>query len=210
MARSKCNEQLAHPQTTEHYARMDDDTFDLTGKLLLAMPELDNTAFAQSVILICSHDDDGAMGLIINKPRDNIDFRMLLDEMDIPTTDQRVDPCILFGGPVEGSRGFVVHRPAYHSDLSTLQVTESVAMTSTIDVIEDIANGSGPQPALLALGYAGWGLGQLEAEIADNGWLIAEAADDIIFGDDNAGKWVAALQSIGVDPKFLSTSFGHA
>lgn len=187
-----------------------DDPADLTGKLLIAMPGMGDPRFEHAVIYLCAHSGDGAMGLIVNKPALDLSFSGLLTQLGIPVTPRESEIKVHFGGPVEHGRGFVLHSADYASDGSTLQVDTRFAMTATVDVLKAIAEGSGPERALLALGYAGWGPGQLEAEIAQNGWLTADAEGDIVFAEDDAGKWQAALKSIGVDALMLSAAAGRA
>ncbi len=182
----------------------------LTGKLLIAMPSMGDPRFEHSVVLMCSHNDEGAMGLIVNKPALDVRLSDLLVQLDIRFKDRIGDIRVHFGGPVESARGFVLHSSDYRSNLQTLEISESFAMTATLDVLEDIAGGTGPERVLMALGYAGWGPGQLEAEIAQNGWLTAEADADLVFADDDSDKWAEALKSLGVDPLGLSSSTGRA
>ncbi|MGD9865075.1 MAG: YqgE/AlgH family protein [Pseudodonghicola sp.] len=184
---------------------------DLTGKLLIAMPGMGDPRFERSVVFLCSHGDDGAMGLIVNKPARDVRFSDLLDQLDItPDRPERGAMPVHFGGPVETARGFVLHSAEYEANLHSMKVSDGFSMTATMDVLEDIAHGRGPRQALLMLGYAGWGPGQLEGEIGMNGWLTAEADPDLIFSDYDAGKWEAALRSLGVDPLSLSASAGRA
>lgn len=184
---------------------------DLTGKLLIAMPGMGDIRFEHSVVFICSHGDDGAMGLIVNKPADDLRLADLLKQLDIkPGAPGRGQMPVHFGGPVETVRGFVLHSTDYDANLHSMQVTDAFSMTATMDILEDLATGSGPRQALMMLGYAGWGPGQLESEIAMNGWLTTEADPGLIFdlGDDE--KWGAALKTLGVDPLTLSASAGRA
>lgn len=183
---------------------------DLTGKLLIAMPGMGDPRFEHSVVFLCSHSEDGSMGLIVNKPASDVRLKNLMKQLEIDCTAQDADRPVYFGGPVENARGFVLHSDEYKSNLQTLNVSDGFAMTATLDILEDIAGGRGPRLALLMLGYAGWGPMQLEAEIAQNGWLTADADPDLVFGEDNANKWAAALRSLGVDPKGLSGAAGHA
>lgn len=189
---------------------MTEHTEDLTGRLLVAMPGMGDDRFDQSVVYICAHSDEGAMGLIVNKPTPEVRFSDLLEQLEIAPGPDTRDIRVYFGGPVEGSRGFVLHSADYNSDESTLQVDDAVGLTATLDVLEDIAEGRGPRASLLALGYAGWGPGQLEEEIAQNGWLICDARDDIVFGRAAEHKWTAAMRSLGIDPLLLSGDAGHA
>ena len=182
----------------------------LTGKLLIAMPAMDDPRFAHSVIYMCAHSADGGMGLIVNKPQSQIHFSDLLEQMGIKKAEGIRDIRVHFGGPVDQSRGFVLHSSEYSSDVGTLEVAKDISMTATMTVIEDIAKGNGPETSMLALGYAGWGPGQLESEIAHNGWLTCDAHSDIIFGRANDHKWSAALKRMGIDPLLLSGSAGRA
>ncbi|PWK56366.1 putative transcriptional regulator [Silicimonas algicola] len=182
----------------------------LDGKLLIAMPGMGDPRFEKSVVFVCAHSDDGALGLIVNKPTPDLRFADLLQQLDIDTGPPERDIRVHFGGPVENGRGFVLHSGDYVSNTSTLRVGGTFGMTATLDVLEEIARGAGPERALLALGYAGWGPGQLEAEILQNGWLTCDATPDIVFGRDDPGKWTAALKTLGVDPLSLSSAAGRA
>jgi len=150
------------------------------------------------------------MGLIVNKPQKGLRLRGLLEQMDIAARPDMRDLDVHFGGPVDQQRGFVLHSNDYASDAGTLMVDQTFRMTATLQVLEDIAVGKGPKVAMLALGYAGWGPGQLEYEIAQNGWLTCPPDDQIIFGRDNDAKWGAALNLMGIDPLLLSATAGHA
>ena len=183
----------------------------LAGQLLVAMPQMVDPRFAHSVVFMCAHSADGAMGLVVNKLVDSISFTDLLKQMDFTVEggelDERVQ--VHFGGPVESARGFVLHTPDYASD-ATMQVDDAFAMTATVDVLRSIAKGSGPERAIFALGYAGWAPGQLDTEIQNNGWLHVGADTDLVFGRDHDGKWRRAVAKVGVDPALLSSAAGHA
>jgi putative transcriptional regulator len=181
----------------------------LTGMLLVAMPNMSDPRFARSVIYLCAHSAEGAMGLIVNQLADNVDFPSVIDQLGIQPTPTCEDTPVHVGGPVESSRGFVLHSPDYVLE-STLVIDKDFALTATVDVLRAIADGKGPRRRVLALGYAGWGAGQLDAEIQANGWLLAPADADIVFGRDNTAKWDMALHKIRVDPRLLSTVAGHA
>lgn len=184
---------------------------DLTGKLLIAMPGMGDPRFEHSVVFLCSHGDGGAMGLIINKPTRDVAFSDLLDQLNITAdSPERGRMPVHFGGPVECARGFVLHSAEYESQLHSLKVSDQFSMTATLDIMEDIALGRGPERTLLMLGYAGWGAGQLENEIIMNGWLTADGDADLVFDADDGAKWRAALKSLGVDPLGLSASAGRA
>ncbi|TCK99324.1 putative transcriptional regulator [Shimia isoporae] len=186
------------------------ESLDLTGRLLIAMPGMGDPRFAHSVVFLCAHSEDGAMGLIVNKAIDGMHLSALLEQLEIALARPELDSTLYYGGPVEGGRGFVLHSPDYISDLNTLTVGDDFSMTSTQDVLEAIATGAGPLRSLMALGYSGWGPGQLEREIGENGWLTCEATTDLVFDLPNADKWAEALRSLGVDPVSLSATAGRA
>lgn len=189
----------------------------LDGKLLIAMPGIGDPRFERSVIFLCAHSADGAMGIVINKVAQNITFPDLLSRLDLLPTENRINldqrlsqMPVQFGGPVETGRGFVLHTTDYYSADTTLPISERVGLTATLDVLRAIAKGEGPRRSLLALGYSGWGPGQLENEIQKNGWLHCEADEELIFNVANEEKYQAALQKIGIDPRMLSADAGHA
>ncbi len=183
---------------------------DLAGALLIAMPNMADTRFDHSVVLICAHSPEGSMGLIINKPSPDLSFARLLDQLNIPQSETGRDIRVHVGGPVERGRGFVLHSPDYSAGRATMAVPGGFGMTATLDVLQALAQGGGPAQALLALGYAGWGPGQLEAEISRNDWLTGDSADDLVFSSDDKGKWRAALRGMGIDPISLSGTSGRA
>lgn len=189
-----------------------DPSSNLTGKMLIAMPGMRDPRFEHAVILVCAHSEDGAMGLVVNRALPEIGFADLLGQLGIERSADAFDLPVRFGGPVEPGRGFVLHRVPEGGEIdeTRMRIGTDLAMSTTRDILEDYAHGRGPRPALLALGYAGWGPGQLDAEIRANGWLTAERLDEIIFGPDNAGKWQAALKGMGIDPLALSPSAGRA
>ena len=182
----------------------------LTGKLLIAMPGMDDPRFERSVVFLCEHSAKGAMGLIVNKPTPEVDGGELLKQLGIEVDPGVSLPDIHFGGPVEHGRGFVLHSRDYTTNTSTLPVTEGVGMTATLDILQDIAAGRGPESAILALGYAGWGPGQLEGELQANGWLTAEGGTDIVFNPQDSAKWNQALKSLGIEALALSAEAGRA
>ena len=186
------------------------DSTNLNGKLLIAMPDMGDPRFENAVIYMCSHSNEGAMGLIINKPTPEIRFTDLLEQLSIDEGEQTVDVRIHYGGPVETGRGFVLHTSDYTSGAGTMDVEGGISMTATLDILEDIAAGSGPKRSMLGLGYAGWGPAQLEGEIVQNGWLVCDATEDILFGRASEHKWTAALKTLGIEPLMLSTSGGSA
>ena len=187
---------------------------ELAGKLMVAMPALGDERFARSVILVCAHTEEGAMGLIINKPVPDFSFSDLLEQLHITRGDMAGgkgrDIRVHFGGPVERGRGFVLHSSDYTSGNATTQVQGGYGMTATMDVLEALAKGGGPRQALLALGYAGWGPGQLEREIGRIDWLVTDPAEVLVFSVQDSCKWVAALRRMGIDPISLSPSAGRA
>jgi len=189
----------------------------LDGQLLIAMPAMGDPRFSRSVIYLCAHSSEGAMGIIINQRAPNISFTELLEQLNIvPSEDRIALPSGLgamevhLGGPVETGRGFVLHSADYFKAESTLPIDESVCLTATIDILRDIAKGSGPNKALLALGYAGWAPGQLENEIQANGWLNCPAKPELIFDPELEHKYTRALSSLGIDPIRLVNDSGHA
>lgn len=188
----------------------DDLSTSLEGQLLIAMPGTGDPSFDKSVVFMCVHSEEGALGLIVNKPSPDLHFSNLLEQLDIDVGDPQRDIDVHFGGPVEHGRGFVLHSGDYRSNSSTLRVNKAFGMTATRDVLEDIALGRGPHSALLALGYSGWGPGQLESEIKANGWLTCDADHGLVFGNDDDAKWDKALKSLGVDALLLSDTAGRA
>jgi putative transcriptional regulator len=178
----------------------------LEGQLLIAMPGMPDDRFARSVIYMCAHSDEGAMGLIINKPADDLRFGDLLEQIDLFDDDETIELSepdarrpIHTGGPVEADRGFVLHSPDYFSKSATMTITNGICLTATTDILKAIAAGSGPQRSMLALGYSGWGPGQLESELGANGWLNCPADPDLVFAEDPAVKYDRALSKLGVD-----------
>ena len=189
----------------------------LDGQLLLAMPRMSDRRFARSVIYVCAHSDEGAMGLIINQPARHITAPDLLERLGISprSPDNEVSNEVLalpihVGGPVETGRGFVLHSADYFAEDSTMAIEHGVCLTATLDILKAIADGSGPNRALLALGYSGWSPGQLESEIQANGWLNCPADQDLIFDDDTDSKYARAMAKIGIDLSHLVSDAGHA
>ena len=181
----------------------------LTGQLLIAMPGMRDERFSRSVIYMCAHTDEGAMGLVLNQIIDSLTFNQLLGQLGIDEAKSRSDVPVHFGGPVESGRGFVLHTSDYKQE-ATLEVDEEIGLTATIDILKAIARGRGPRRSLLALGYAGWGPGQLDSEIRQNGWLQVPADSQIIFDPEHDSKWERAISKLGVDPRMLSDEAGHA
>jgi putative transcriptional regulator len=187
----------------------------LKGKLLIAMPSIEGDVFNRSVVYICSHNADGAMGLVINKPASDMIFADLVEKLDVQSKDNLISQDILQmqifkGGPVKKFQGFVLHSSDYFSAGESLKITKTIALTATVDVLRDIAKGEGPKQHRIALGYAGWSPGQLENEIIRNGWLHCEAGLELMFGQDPSNLYAAALRNLGVDPLMLSSEAGHA
>ncbi len=188
----------------------------LDGQLLIAMPGMSDPRFERSVIYMCAHSEQGAMGIIINKATPMMSFGELLSQIDLGPEDGGEPPPelmqmpVLFGGPVEQGRGFVLHTSDYFTDDSSLPVAENIALTATVDILRAMARGEGPQRAVLALGYSGWAPGQLENEIQHNGWLTCQADEELIFGLDFNDRYNAALRKLKIDPGMLSSDAGHA
>src|SRR5438552_8866570 len=189
----------------------------LDGQMLIASPAMRDERFARSVIYVCAHSSEGAMGIVINQPAPHISFRDLLVKLDvIPETDKIQLPSraggvtVLKGGPVETERGFVLHSADFFIENSTLPIDEGICLTATLDILKAIARGDGPASAILALGYAGWSPGQLETEIQGNGWLHCAADSELIFGSDTGRKYEKALRKLGIDLGMLSSEAGHA
>jgi putative transcriptional regulator len=189
----------------------------LDGQMLIAMPTMGDDRFNRSLIYMCAHSSEGAMGIIVNHPAANISFADLLVKLDvIPSAERILLPSsaggvkVLKGGPVETERGFVLHSSDFFIENSTLPIDDGICLTATLDILKAIARGDGPANAVLALGYAGWAPGQLENEIHQNGWLHCSADAELVFGRDNDGKYSKALKKIGIDLGMLSTEAGHA
>ncbi len=191
----------------------------LDGQLLIAMPGMADERFARSVIYMCAHSEEGAMGIVVNHPTPDLSVSDLLVQLDIVTESERITlPAklhgqqVLIGGPVETSRGFVLHSPDFSIDQSTLPIDEGVCLTATVDILRAIASGKGPEHIVFALGYAGWSPGQLEREIQENGWLSCKAAPDLIFRSAPEARYELALKEIGIEPHqiaMLSSEAGH-
>jgi putative transcriptional regulator len=188
----------------------DDDVY-LTGQLLLAMPAMRDPRFARSVIYMCAHGEDGAIGLVLNRLIGALPCSDLLEQLGIvydPASSIKL-PSVHFGGPVETERGFVLHSSDYLRD-DSMPINESMALTATVDIVRDIAEGTGPRDVVLALGYAGWGPGQLDGEIQENAWLSVAPDRMLVFDEDIDGKWDRAMAKIGVNSALLSTEAGRA
>jgi putative transcriptional regulator len=189
----------------------------LDGQCLIAMPGMSDPRFARSVVYLCAHSEDGAMGIIVNKPAADTRFPELLVQLDVIPPDQAIrlpsqaeKVKVLRGGPVETKRGFVLHSADFFLESATLPIDDGICLTATLDILRAIAVGTGPENAVLALGYAGWGAGQLESEIQSNGWLHCAADQALLFDDALDTKYARALHKLGIDPAFLSKDAGHA
>ncbi len=182
----------------------------LNGRMLIAMPGMGDTRFDRAVVFMCEHTDEGAMGLIINKPNSDLDMPTLLSQLDIDPKRDLSQRVVYFGGPVELGRGFVLHDATYTSGAASVPICEGIRMTATLDILEDIARGEGPKDWLMLLGYSGWGPGQLETELAQNAWLVCDGAARLVFDLPDASKWEAALETLGIAALALSSAGGRA
>lgn len=185
-------------------------TTNLTGRMLIAMPGMGDPRFDHSVVFLCDHSDEGAMGLIINKPSKDVDMPGLLSQLSIEPVQDLSQRAVYFGGPVEMGRGFVLHSADFAAAMTTVQVLEDIHMTATLDILEEVGRGEGPSKWMMALGYAGWGPGQLESELAQNAWLVCDGASELVFDLPDGGKWEAALETLGVAALALSSEGGRA
>lgn len=181
----------------------------LSGHILIAMPQMEDPRFARTIVYLCAHNAEGAMGIVVNRLMDGLTFPLLLTQLDIPTTPVCEQIRIHFGGPVDVGRGFVLHTDDYIRETTT-RVAEGVALTATVDVLRAMAEGTGPHHSLLALGYAGWGSGQLDGEIRENAWLTVPSDPDLLFSPDLERKYERAIHKLGFDVGLLSAESGHA
>lgn len=195
---------------TDSDAKVPEGRTDLTGQCLIAMPGMADARFDHSVVYLCAHSEDGAMGLIVNKPTDALTMGELLEQLELAERPPRLSAPVYFGGPVETGRGFVLHGDDYRSPMATLAVSPELRMTATLDVLEEIGAGGGPARYILMLGYAGWGPGQLEGEIAQNAWLTCPADAELMFATPDSEKWQSALSRLGVPALALSAEAGRA
>lgn len=187
-----------------------DDRF-LSGRLLIAMPGIGDPRFERAVIFLCAHNAEHAMGLTVNRPVEGLSVPSLLKQLKVKSEIEIPDDLVLMGGPVERDRGFVLHTDDYNCEASSVPVIPGISLTASSEVLEALAGlGHRPRRAILALGYAGWGAGQLEQEILENTWLVAEPDEGLVFGDDYAHKWTRALAKLGVSARQLSGSAGRA
>jgi putative transcriptional regulator len=187
----------------------DSNEFYLTGKLLIAMPSLQESLFEQSVIYLCSHSDEGAMGLIINKQNDDVSSREVAEQLKLVMSSEADFGKLRNGGPVEEQRGFVLHSTDYKQE-ETINVDPDISLTATVDILKKIAAKEGPEYYLIALGYAGWGPGQLDQEIQENSWLAVDANPDLVFESNLDEIWIKAIGTLGITPDRLSSDWGHA
>ncbi|HEX3484817.1 MAG TPA: YqgE/AlgH family protein [Micropepsaceae bacterium] len=193
-----------------HDHRSDEGESFLEGKLLIALPGMGDERFAQTVIYMCAHSSKGAMGIVINKPIPGLSFAEVMKQLKIETKPSAAELPILYGGPVETGRGFVLHSGDYESSDSTMPVSQDISLTATLDILRAIAEGRGPKHVLFALGYAGWAPGQIESEFQTNGWLHCESDPSLVFGVAADAKWRTALQRLGVGPSGLVSDTGRA
>jgi putative transcriptional regulator len=189
----------------------------LDGQMLIAMPSMRDERFARTLIYMCAHSSEGAMGIVVNQPAADVNFPDLLVKLDVIPANERIQLPrragtikVLKGGPVETQRGFVLHTADFFIENSTLPIDEGICLTATLDILKAIARDEGPASAVLALGYAGWAPGQLEKEIQHNGWLHCTADSDLVFGTDTGGKYEKAMGKLGIDLGMLSSEAGHA
>jgi putative transcriptional regulator len=188
----------------------------LDGQMLIASPSMSDDRFAKTLVYICAHSPEGAMGIVVNQPANNIKFPDLLVQLNVVSDKDQIqvlpehdDVKVMKGGPVETGRGFVLHSADFFIENSTLPIDEGICLTATIDILKAIATGTGPASAILALGYAGWAPGQLESEIQNNGWLHCPADSELIFGAPEQ-KYEKAMRKLGIAPGMLSSEAGHA
>jgi putative transcriptional regulator len=182
----------------------------LQGKLLVAMPGIGDPRFEGAVIMMCAHDAEHAMGVVINKPRDEITLSEVLEHLGLHAIDEVAGRMVLDGGPVRPDRGFVLHSEDFEAGEATQDVAPGIRLTATRDVLEAVAGEHAPERFVLALGCAGWGAGQIEDELRHNAWLVVDANNAIIFGDKHADKWAAAIKTLGFDPSQLMGETGSA
>ena len=196
----------------EGFASSSGSTLNLENHFLIAMPSMEDPVFGGAVVYICEHNDKGVLGVIINKPTD-MTMEILFERIDLKLGDdlhsEVVNEPVMFGGPVQDDRGFVLHSPSAHYS-SSLKVTDDIAFTTSIDVLEAVANGNGPQRLLVSIGYAGWSPGQLEDEIGRNGWLTVGADPHVLFDLPIEERYTAAIKLLGIDPMMLASEAGHA
>lgn len=184
-------------------------SFNLTNHFLIAMPALDDPNFARTVTFVCAHNEDGAMGIVINRPLD-IDLGEVLQQLKLEASNPDINTQTVYaGGPVHRDRGFIIHRPARDFG-STIRVSDDIAVSTSREILAAISRGEGPDDTLIALGYAGWSAGQLEQEMQQNAWLSGPATHDVLFHSPAERRWTAAAALLGVDLSLLSGDVGHA
>ncbi len=181
----------------------------LAGRLVIATPAIQESCFTRSVIYMCSHDEAGAMGVIVNYPVGNIHLKEVLAQLDISAKIELQDLPVHFGGPVESNRGFVIHTADFVSEGCLIQ-KDGIAVTASVSILHELAQGKGPSQGMLVLGYAGWAPGQLEAEIETGSWIVASANKKLVFDADNDTKWNVAVSTLGIDVGHFSSTVGHA
>jgi putative transcriptional regulator len=201
-----------HPPVDEELTAMAPSTLNLANHFLIAMPSMQDPIFGGAVVYVCEHNDKGVLGVVINKPTD-MTMDVLFERIDLTVADsvqaQMASEPIMFGGPVQDDRGFVLHTPGARYS-SSLAVTDEVSFTTSIDVLESVAAGDGPQRLLVSIGYAGWSPGQLEEEISRNGWLTVGADANVMFDLPIEQRYTAAIKLLGIDPMMLASEAGHA
>lgn len=193
-----------------HHRSTDVDDRFLRGKLLIATPGIGDPRFDRSVVLICDHSPDHALGIVLNKPVEGLKLPELFEQLEIDGAAPAPDRPVMLGGPVDRERGFVIHTVDFDAGEETMPVSEDIALTATKSILDAIVSAAPPRRSLLALGYAGWGAGQLEDELAANAWLVADADESLIFDDCGEQKWERALDKLGVTLEHLSALSGHA
>jgi putative transcriptional regulator len=201
------------PDTSLHFSKIHTGwpahTSWLEGQLLVATPQVQGDLFTQSVIYLFAHNEEGAMGLIVNKPLDQIHYTEVLEQLGIAVSPAMRELSVMHGGPVEEQRGFLLHSNDYESDVS-LRHENGLSVTASASILKDIAQGKGPRHRLLLLGYAGWGPGQLEAEMEQNSWISVPVEPSIVFEEENDAKWTLAAGVLGIDMSRFSPTAGHA
>ncbi|HYF07611.1 MAG TPA: YqgE/AlgH family protein [Acetobacteraceae bacterium] len=200
---------MARRKTRARVSADEDGALSLSGQILIAMPSMQDPNFAQSVICLCAHSAEGAMGLVLNRRVDGLTFDALLAQLKIEPAPPARRIRLIAGGPVDAGRGFVLHSTDWIIE-GSLRITDDVALTASVDILKALAEGGGPRQGILALGYAGWAPGQLEEEIQRNAWLNVPADEALVFGEDVDHKWRQALAKLKVDPLLLSGAAGHA
>ena len=183
---------------------------DLAGRILIAMPSIGDGRFERSVILICAHDEEYAMGIVLNKPVAHLTLPFMLEQLDVDIQSDLADGFVLDGGPVRNDRGFVLHSADFHCEGATIDIGDSCRLTATRDILDALASEKPPEKAVLALGYSGWGPGQLEAELVENAWLVGDLDECILYGPDHDRKWNDALRQIGVNSGRIQAGSGQA